>query len=585
MRLKGVLIALAALLLFGSANPDPYPDDYFASPLKIPLLLAGSFAEMRNNHFHAGLDIKTQGRAGYRVYAAADGWISRIAVAPNGYGNALYVSHPNGYMTVYAHLDKFSDEIQDYVKDLQYSNESFAVQNFPNRDQFPVKQGQQIALSGNSGGSAGPHLHFEIRDERTGFPVNPMLWGMDVVDNTPPRIYRIKVYPVGAGSTVRLQDSRTGGWRTVSAGEDAFIELTRVGGKIVMQRVSKIEASGQVGFGVQTHDYHEGSNNRLGAFRISLRNGLSTLFQSEMNEFSFDQTRYINAHVDYEERKTSGRWVQLSHVLPGNRLPLYEASNNGILDVHEGRNYDLVYKVSDATGNSASFDFSIHGLAASSVAASNGDEAGSTMHHDRPFSLRRSEFVLRAPAGTIYQDEILTYEPTPRQVEGAIYSMVHNLHDPIVPVHKGMSIEITPSGLPVELREKALIAYVSPNGSLSSAGGEWNNGAVTTSVRSFGDFAVTVDSDPPSIRGLNISSGKNMSASGEIRLRIRDSFSGINRYRGLIDGEWVLFEYDSKYSLLRHRFESSLSKGNHTLDVYVTDNKNNEAHLSIPFRR
>jgi len=585
MRLKGVLIALAALLLFGSANPDPFPDDYFASPLKIPLLLAGSFAEMRSNHFHSGLDIKTQGRTGYRVYAAADGWISRIAVSPNGYGNALYVSHPNGYMTVYAHLDKFSAEIQRYVKELQYKNESFAVQNFPDRDQFPVVQGQQIALSGNSGGSAGPHLHFEIRDERTGYPVNPMLWGMDIVDHTPPRIFRFKVYPIGVGSSVRLQDSRTGGWRTVTEGENAFVELTRSNGKIVMQRVSRIEASGKIGFGVQTHDYHEGSNNRLGAFRITLRNGFSTLFRSEMTQFAFDQTRYINAHVDYAERRTSGRWIQLSHVLPGNQLPVYETTNSGILDVVDGRKYDLAYDVADAVGNSSHFDFEIYGLTPVSPATTNGHQENSTMFHDRPFSLRRGDFVMRAPAGAIYQDDVLTYETVDKKVEGALYSMIHHLHDPFVPVHKGMTMEITPSGLPVELREKALIAFVAENGSLSSAGGEWKDGSVSTSVRSFGDFAVTVDTDPPSIRGLNISAGKNMSASGEIRLRIRDSFSGIKSYRVLIDGKWALFEYDSKYSLLRHRFESTLQKGNHTLDAVVTDNKNNEAHLNIGFRR
>ena len=213
MKLRGFLISFLALLVFGSANPDPYPDTYFDSPLKIPLLLAGSFAEMRTNHFHAGLDIKTHGRAGYRVYAAADGWVSRIVVSPGGYGNALYLSHPNGYMTVYAHLDRFNDKLSEYIKALQYSQESFAVQSFPDRSQFPIAQGEVIAMSGNSGSSAGPHLHFEIRDERTGSPVNPILWGLNIKDNIPPRIYRFKVYPIGEGSQVRLRDSRTGGWR------------------------------------------------------------------------------------------------------------------------------------------------------------------------------------------------------------------------------------------------------------------------------------------------------------------------------------------------------------------------------------
>jgi len=585
MQLKTVLISLVVLLLFGSGNPDPYPDDYFASPLKIPLFLAGSFAEMRSNHFHAGLDIKTQGRAGYRVYAAADGWISRIVVSPGGYGNAIYISHPNGYMTVYGHLDKFSDEVQEHVKALQYRQESFAVQSFPSRDQFKVTKGQQIALSGNSGGSSGPHLHFEIRDERTGWPVNPMLWGMEVVDTLPPRIYRFKVYPIGPGSSVRLQDARTGGWRVLSSGEDAFIELVRRNGKIVMERVKKIEASGRLGFGVQTHDYHEGSTNRLGAFRITLLNGLSTLFRSEMEQFSFDQTRYINAHVDYQEQRTSGRWVQRSYLLPGNELPLYEASNSGILQIEDGANYDLKYIVSDAVGNTSEFPFQIEGFAPSSAPQSFAPVDGLLMQHDNAFTMRNGPFLVRAPVGTVYQDEFIRHNRSEREIQGAIYSAVHELHDPLVPVHKRMTIEITPSDLPEDLREKALIASVASNGSLSYAGGSWDEGAVSTNVRAFGSYAVAVDTDPPSIRGLNISANKDLSNSGEIRLRIRDSFSGIASFRGLIDGKWVLFEYDSKYSLIRHRFDGTVPRGNHVLDVYVVDQKNNESHLSIPFRR
>ena len=148
---KQAVLAVLALFRFGSVKPDPYPDDYFESPLGIPLLLSGSFAEMRSNHFHGGLDIKTQGHAGFPVYAAADGWVSRIAVGPGGYGNALYISHPNGFMTVYAHLDRFAEPVASFIKDLQYEQESFAVQSFPDRDRFQVKQGEQIAWSGNSG--------------------------------------------------------------------------------------------------------------------------------------------------------------------------------------------------------------------------------------------------------------------------------------------------------------------------------------------------------------------------------------------------------------------------------------------------
>lgn len=582
---KQAVSAVLALFLFGSANPDPYPDDYFASPLEIPLLLSGSFAEMRSNHFHGGLDIKTQGHAGFPVNAAADGWISRIAVAPGGYGNALYVSHPNGYMTVYAHLDRFAEPMASFIKDLQYEQESFAVQSFPDRDQFRVRQGQQIAWSGNSGSSAGPHLHFEVRDERTAEPVNPALWGFDIPDTTPPRIYRFKVYAKGPGSVIRLRDKISGGWRTVRAGEDAFVELIRRDGGIVMQRVDRIEASGPIAFGVQTHDFHEGSHNLLGQYRIDLTLNGRNLFRSVLERFSFGQTRFLNAHVDYAERRASGRWVQRSHVLPGNELPMYEAENRGLVDIQDGEVYAFDYRVEDAFGNAAGFEFDVHGIPAPAVTSPELHPA-SYWKQNEPFTWRGSDYTVRAPAGTVYDDLIMDTESREAPSSAKpIYSRRIHIHSPEVPVHKRYSLSIMAPSVPPELRDKATLGMVGSRGTLSWAGGDWNGNGVTSSLRTFGDFVVTVDTKPPSIRPLNISAGKNMSRTGEIRFRIRDDFSGIASYRGTINGEWVLFEYDSKYSLLRHRFDGRLPRGSHEVTLQVEDNTGNVATLSLPFTR
>ena len=581
---KQALLAILALFLFGSANPDPYPDDYFQSPLRIPLLLSGSFAEMRSNHFHGGLDIKTQGHEGFGVYAAADGWISRIAVSPGGYGNALYISHPNGYMTVYAHLSRFADPVASFVKDLQYERESFAIQSFPNRDQFPVKKGEQIAWSGNSGGSAGPHLHFEVRDERTAEPVNPALWGFEIPDTTPPRIYRYKVYAKGPESVIRLRDKVSGGWRTIGPGEDAFVELIRQNGGIVMQRVDRIEASGPIAFGVQTHDFHEGSNNLLGQYKIDLTVNGEPLFRSTLERYSFDQTRYLNAHVDYAERRSSGRWVQRSHVLPGNALSMYESANNGILNVQAGQTYALEYLVEDVFGNSAGFSFDVTGIPSPIERAADPSPAY-LMKHDEPFTWRGSDYTLRAQSGTVYDDLEFEYGSTaPPSTSRPVYSNRIRIHRPDVPVHNRYQLSIRPSTLPEELRDKATLGLVGSQGSVSWAGGSWDGSSVTSSLRTFGDFVVTVDTEPPSIRPLNISPGKDMSRTGEIRFRIRDDFSGVSEYRGTIDGKWVLFEYDSKYSLLRHRFDGSMGPGPHEVRLELTDNKGNSSEMTIPFR-
>ena len=583
---KPALFAIFAFFLFGSANPDPYPDDYFDSPLGIPLYLSGSFAEMRSNHFHGGLDIKTQGHAGFPVYAAADGWISRIAVSAGGYGNALYLSHPNGYMTVYGHLDRFAEPVASHIRDLQHEQESFEVQSFPNRDQFRVRKGEQIAWSGNTGGSAGPHLHFEIRDERTAAPVNPLLWGFDISDTTPPRIYRFKVYALGATSEIRLRDRVSGGWRTIGPGEDAFIELIRQNGKIVMQRVDRIEATGDIAFGVQTHDFHDGSNNLLGQYRIDLEADGETLFHSELETFTFDQTRFINAHVDYAERRKSGRWVQRSWVLPGNELPMYRTRNSGILTVEQDRVHTLSYRVEDAYGNEAGFTFDVHGIAPRLEQPAPPPTAY-LMHYNQPFTLRGTDYTMRAPAGSVYEDIVVDYDVTepPSTSSRPVFSRAVRLHHPDVPIQRPYSLEIRASGLPDSLKDKATLGMINGNGSFSWAGGEWNGRSVASSLRTFGKFVVTVDTSPPSIRPLNISTGKNMAGTGEIRVRIRDDFSGIRSYRGEIDGKWVLFEYDAKYALLRHRFERSLARGRHELRLEVVDNKGNVAEQVIPFVR
>lgn len=367
-------------------------------------------------------------------------------------------------------------------------------------------------------------------------------------------------------------------------GEDAFIELIRQGGDIVLQRVDRIEASGPIAFGVQTHDFHEGSNNLLGQFRIDLNVDGETLFHSELERFSFNQTRFLNAHVDYAERRSSGRWVQRSHVLPGNDLPIYESMNRGILDVQAGRTYALEYRVEDVFGNKAGFSFNVVGISFSGERPQDPPLAY-LMHHDDSFTWRGSDFTFRAPAGSVYEDIVFeTGSSAPPLLSRPIFSNRIRIHTPDVPVHTSYSLSVRADSLPAYLRDKASLGMVGARGSLSWAGGSWDGRGVTSSLRTFGDFVVTVDTEGPSIRPLNISAGKDMSRTGEIRFRIRDDFSGVASYNGYIDGKWVLFEYDSKFALLRHRFDGSLTSGSHEIRLEVVDNSGNSSEMTIPFR-
>ncbi|NND72769.1 MAG: M23 family metallopeptidase [Rhodothermales bacterium] len=575
-----VVVAFAAVPGF-SGHDSPYPQDYFESPLEIPLLLSGSFAELRSNHFHSGIDIKTQDREGHMVAASADGWVSRVKVSAVGYGNALYIDHPNGYTTVYAHLQGFREDIAEYVKDLQYSKKRFSIDVRPEKGKFAVEKGKEIARSGNSGGSTGPHLHFEVRRTRNSNPLNPQAFGITVNDSTPPRIFRIKVYPAEPGSYVRAYSAGSTNERTATYGQSLVLGVRGAGNSWSLSDADNLVVHGAVKFSIQTHDYHEGSRSRLGATRVALTANDEMLFESQIEEFSFGQTRYLNAHIDYEERQRNRRWFHRNHLLPGNRLPFYNGVNDGVLHVEDGVSYDMKYEILDIRGNTSTLGFPIRGVADEMDLPGTGKDAVISLPYGQDGTLSRSGIRLSIPAGALYDDVDLTYERT-APVDGA-FADVHSVHDPLTPVHNRMTVSILANQLPVHLRSKAVVAGVSDRGNLYSLGGEYAGGYVSSRVRSFGRFTIAADTTSPTIRSLNLV--ENMSERSSIRIKATDDLSGIASFNGYIDGEWVLFEHDSKRNLFYHRFDERTDPGPHSLKLVAVDNKGNEALLERTFAR
>ncbi|MFA7301975.1 MAG: M23 family metallopeptidase, partial [Candidatus Shapirobacteria bacterium] len=260
----------------------------FAPPLDIPLYLSGTFGELRPNHFHAGIDIKTQGREGQNVRAIEDGWVSRIKISPGGYGKALYITHPNGFVSVYGHLQRYGDSIQRYVKEIQYSRESFEVEIFPNEHELPVKKGDLVAYSGNTGGSMGPHLHFEIRDEATQYSLNPLLFtSIKVKDFYRPQILNMAVYPVDTNSFVNGKQ------------ETAFLEVTGWGDQHKLKSQRPVKVSGRVSFGIVAHDLMNEIPNKNGVFEVKLLDDTTQIFGLMLDKLSFATARYINSLIDY----------------------------------------------------------------------------------------------------------------------------------------------------------------------------------------------------------------------------------------------------------------------------------------------
>lgn len=564
---------LSYILLFSLLANAQSPDrEYFRSPVDIPILLSGNFGELRSNHFHSGIDIKTQGKTGLPVYAAAEGDISRLRVSPYGFGLAIYIDHPNGQSTVYGHLLSFREDIEKYIKEKQYAKESFSVDLQIPEGTFPVKKGELIALSGNSGSSGGPHLHFEIRDTHKQEPLNPLQFGFPVKDDMKPKILSAFIAPLGNESHVNGQ--RKG----------KLIETVFYNGAYHLKGNPVIPVYGQVGFGIQALDYLDGSWNKCGVFEIKLKVDDQLVYTFLMDRLNFSETRYLNSHIDYSEYRKNYRRVHKSWVDPGNKLSNYhQLVNRGIVDLSDGKQHQIRYEIQDVYGNTSVLSFRVQSKL---MQLSEPTLAGKLIRYNQEERIETDQLNADFPSGTFYSDFHLDYDAKP--ANNLYYSPLFKLHDDRTPVHQSYQLKLKADLVPDSLEDKALIAAISDkSGKKWSLGGKYENGWVTASVRQLGTFAISVDTIAPTIRPLSIAAHSRLTEKNRIRFKIRDEFSGIADYRGEIDGQWVLFEYDAKNALITYHIDSKRLQLNkkHQLKLEVTDNKGNVATYEANFFR
>ena len=527
----------------------------FISPFDFPLLLSGNFGELRANHFHGGVDFKTQGVVGKPIRCIADGYISRVTVTPGGYGQAVYITHDNGYTSVHGHLHRFMAEVQQVVEAYQYEHETFAVDLKFEADRFPLKQGEVFALAGNEGYSFGPHLHMEIRKTDTQEYIDPLQFYTDLLkDTTAPRATHVMLYPQAGKGVVNGSSKK---------------KVMPLNGQQGM-----VTAWGKIAAGIKAYDYMDGTSNNYGVRSVTLFVDSVEVFRSTVDGFLPDENRMINAWTDYEEYATRNSWFMRSQILPGNTWRMLQADDEGgVVTINEERPYRFCYVLEDLYGNRHTYRFVVQGK----------EQTIEPLHKGKHFLkwnqgnvVQQPGMELVIPKGMLYEDVDLNC----RVIADALdISFDYQLHDKPVPLHGGCPLVIGVRNYPVADMSKYYVAR-KYKGRKSSAGGSFKDGYMHTTIRELGTYSVAVDTVAPSVVPLN----KPQWKTGNIQFKIRDAETGIKDYKVFIDGKFVLFKFASKNATLSCMHPNRIKRGmKHRMEVIVTDYCGNVAREEYQF--
>ena len=523
----------------------------FTPPFDFPITFSGNFGEIRANHFHGGLDFKTGGTIGKPVRALADGYISRIRVT-HGSGYVLDVAYDNGYSTINRHLSAFVGDVARRVEDLQYEKESWEVEITPEPDEYPVKAGQIIALSGNTGYSFGPHLHLDMIETATDEYIDPLPFFMDKVkDKTAPRAEGIMLFPQPGKGVVEGKQTR----RAFPA-----------------HPTKPIIAWGLIGAGIRAYDYMDGVQNKYGVKAVILEVDGEEVFRSTVDRFAYEENRYINSW-------THGQYMK-SFIAPGNRLRILQASNGnrGLVDINEERPYRFVYTLRDALGNISKVRFTVQGQ--KTIIAPVEHREKYALKWDKVNYLQEPGLELVIPKGMLYDDVLLNYSV---RADSGDIAFTYQLNDTRIPMHGACDLRIGLRRRPVEDVTKYYVAGVTARGGKYRIGGKYEDGVMKVRIRDLGTYTVAVDTVPPVITPVNQA---QWGRTGKIIFKAKDKETGINTYRGTIDGKYALFGKPNSISgnLVCELDPKHVEKGGkHVVEMTVTDGCGNRTTEQFDF--
>jgi hypothetical protein len=541
----------------------PYPQDYFRSPLDIQLVLSGTFAELRSNHFHSGLDIKTNGKQGLKVYAAAPGYVSRIKISRYGYGKALYITHPNGYTTVYAHLQKFSPEIEAYIKKKQYKKEQFEIELFPEFNTLKINSDDLVAYSGNTGGSSGPHLHFEIRDHKER-PMNPMLFGLEIKDTTAPELYELFAYPISEYSHIDGVQRK----KKIRLRKQADGTFT----------AEAVKSYGEIGFGIVTNDRQDYAPNKNGVSKIeTFFNGQKSI-EIDFKRFSFGETKHINRYIDYAHYRSKKRKIQKLFIEKNNPLSLFTfEEQKGKLNIKDSTNSSYSITIKDFKNNETTVRVPIVGEFQNIINKDSIPLNYTYINASKQNILEKKSIQVEIPAFALYDDVYLNFD---------VKNDTLKLNHPNIPLKKSMTIKFDVSHFEPNDLKHLYIASISSFGKLYYTATKRKGSILSARTKYFGTYTLATDNDGPIIKPKNFKNGSWLSNYRYLKIKISDAISGIKDFRTTINGKWVLMEYDSKTNTLTHDFNDGVvTETKNNLKLIVTDNVGNSSKFETIFYR
>ena len=567
-----ILVLVSAFFISMAEHAGRYPINAFYSPVQRDIRLSGTFGELRSNHFHAGLDIKSEsGMSGDPVYAALDGYISRIKVEEYGYGNVIYIDHPNGFTSVYAHLDRFMPDIDAYVKREQYKAKSFEIDLQPDKERFPIQQSQQIAYMGNTGASLGPHLHFEIRHTKDQVPVNPLHFGFAIPDHKSPVIQQLIIYEYDEDGVVT--SSKVMQPKLISSGKYGFDHPLELG-------------AAKVSFALRTYDSQDGSSNQNGVYGLQCKVDNVPSFAFTFDEIPFEDTRYLNAHIDYTERRNDNKYFHRCYPLEGNKLSIYYTGvDQGIIYINPDISRSVSLEVTDFTGNMSNLSFDVRRNLALEMREAPPAPYQTLATPDQVVVLSAQGIQVVWPQGSFYEKTPLNIDVIPSEGLGT-FSPHYAISPVDAPVHFPFDVSIEGLAVPARLHDKVFIARCDANGGIINCGGTWIGNNLMSEVKEISTYTIMADTTPPYISVLHF--GPKMTGWSRMAFKISDNYRTRDNgrdllYEATVDGEWILMAMDGKTGTLTHIFDGHVAPGEHTFVLKVTDDRGNQTRFERTF--